>query len=365
MIHTWLTGPLDSDVQAALERLTRSEDVQRIAVMPDVHLAREVCVGTVLATSRLLYPSAIGGDIGCGMAAMRFHCDARVIASPTAAARVFEALYDRLPARRRSRGDEDAWAPPHALSHPKLVAFADKDGAAQLGTLGSGNHFLELQEDDAGALWAMVHTGSRGIGQQIRDHHLLHARETATGMHALDAETDAGRGYLHDVRWAVHYAEASRRRILERLANLMRDLFGVDADLGGSFDCHHNYIAREDELWVHRKGAIAAHDGELGITPGSMGTQSFHVRGKGKKEALCSSAHGAGRARSRSETRKRVSVRRLGEEMRGVYYDHRIADGLRDEAPSAYKAIDEVMRAQQELTAIVRTLRPLLSYKGV
>jgi tRNA-splicing ligase RtcB len=370
--HQWLAAPLSPDVAAAIARLARSPDVRHIAIMPDVHLAADVCVGTVLATRSLLYPSAVGGDIGCGMSALAFDANADLLASENQAARLLHALYDKVPPNRhRSARDLPPDLAAQPLSHPSLEAIKRRDARVQLGTLGRGNHFLEFQSDDENRLWVMLHTGSRGIGQSIRDFHLEHARQvanTSAELPALDAQTPAGTAYLSDMTWALNYARANRDAILSAVIDAMRTLFNIDPVPGSGIDCHHNFVRSEshfgEQLWVHRKGAVPAAGSEAGIIPGSMGTQSFHVEGRGCAASLCSSSHGAGRAMSRDQARRKISTRDFHRQLQSVWFDHRLAPRLRDEAPAAYKDIHAVMRAQKELTRVVRVLRPILSYKG-
>ena len=246
-----------------------------------------------------------------------------------------------------------------------------RDGRFQFGTLGCGNHFVELQADDEERLWLMVHSGSRGMGQAITAHHLKKAsqRETRDKLISFDAHSPDGQAYLADVAWAIAYAEQNRLAIVGAVKQLLGELFQAVACPETLIHANHNHVRREahhgQDYWVHRKGALWAADGEPGVIPGSMGSASFHVVGRGKVESLCSSSHGAGRALRRGEAAKKISVRRLEQDMRGVWFDHRHAAQLRDEAPAAYKDIHAVMRAQRELTRIERQLRPLLSYKGV
>ena len=371
-IKSWLTQPLTPEVRAALERLARATDVRHIAVMPDVHLAHDVCIGTVLATSRLLYPGAVGGDIGCGMSALAFDAGADLLASESAAATLLAALYERIPANRhRAPRDLPAQLLETPLSHPSLESMKRRDARVQLGTLGRGNHFLEFQADHEGRLWLMLHTGSRGIGQAIRDFHLVRATQRAPAtspLPFLDADAPDGFAYLADMAWALDYARANRQAIHDTVHNIMHDRFAIESLPDSQIDCHHNFVRCEthfdEPLWVHRKGALSAAQGQPGIIPGSMGSASFHVTGRGCAAALCSSSHGAGRAMSRDQARRAISARDLHRQLRGVWFDHRLANRLRDEAPAAYKDIHTVLRAQRDLTRITRTLHPILSYKG-
>jgi tRNA-splicing ligase RtcB len=371
-LRSWLAAPLDRDVSEALERLRRAPDVQQIAVMPDVHLAAEVCIGVVVATSNLIYPQAVGGDIGCGMLAVAVDLEAAVMKNPKIAAQMLKDLGRAIPARRRNR---DAVVPQPAglanalLSHASLEAIRRKEGEIEFATLGSGNHFLDMQADEEDRLWLMVHSGSRALGQAIRDHHLVRADLVGCRFRALDAESDRGKEYLHDALWARQFASASRRAMAEEAGNVLNRTLKSGICWNTMIATDHNHVAREQhggrELWVHRKGAMQVQQGQLGVLPGSMGSPSFHVEGRGCEEALCSSAHGAGRALSRSAARARFTEREFQRQMEGVWYDYRLAGKLRDEAPAAYKDIRAVLKAQKELVKVVRTLRPVLSYKGI
>ena len=368
----WLAEPLPKEVRQALDRLARTDDVVRIAVMPDAHLSSGVCIGTVMATRRWIYPEAVGGDIGCGMAAIRFDADAARLEDERPAARLLAGLYDGVPAIRHSRRTVSERLPEQlhdaTLSDPALEKLKSRDGRVEFATLGRGNHFVELQSDDAGALWLMVHSGSRAMGQAIREVHLRGARKTPTGLLALDSESEAGQAYLGDLRWACDYAQENRKAIVAAVTEVVSHVLGAEADRSSQIACNHNHVRREihfgEALWVHRKGAVSAALGEPGIIPGSMGSPSFHTEGRGNAESLASSSHGAGRALSRGEAFKTIRTSDLLREMRGVWFDHRLAEKLRDEAPSAYKDIGKVMRAQADLTRIVRRLRPVLCYKG-
>jgi tRNA-splicing ligase RtcB len=362
-IRTWLAEPMSHEVSGAIERLRRAPDVQQIAVMPDVHLGADVCIGIAVATASLIYPQAVGGDIGCGMLAIATDAEAAALANPRIAGQVLTDFGRAVPARRRNR--RDVIPLQEELSSHTLC----KEATLEFATLGSGNHFLELQADEEGRLWLMIHSGSRALGQAVRDRHLARAQLLEAKMRALDANSDAGREYLHDANCARRYADASRRAMAEQAGRVLHARLGARLCCETLITTDHNHVSREHhggcELWVHRKGAMPARLGEHGVLPGSMGTLSFHVEGRGCADALCSSAHGAGRALSRTEARRTISERELQREMEGVWYDSRLADRLRDEAPSAYKNIRDVLRAQKELVKVTRTLRPVLNYKGL
>jgi tRNA-splicing ligase RtcB (3'-phosphate/5'-hydroxy nucleic acid ligase) len=368
-LHTWLVNPLQGDVREAIGRLRRAADVQHIAVMPDVHLAADVCIGVAVGTTHLIYPQAVGGDIGCGILAVPFDVTADYLADPV---RLLAKFSHVVPSRRWNRNalpNLAAELVSATLSCPQLEATWRRQAALEFGTLGSGNHFAELQADGDNRLWLMVHTGSRAIGPAIRDHHLGQADAIGSGLRALDANSSKGRDYLHDVTVARSYAAANRRQIALSIGTLIASTLNVTLQWELAIMSDHNHVESEihasRSLWVHRKGAMTAAEGEWGALPGSMGAASFHVRGRGCPEALRSSAHGAGRLMTRTAARQKISARELQRQMTGIWYDHRLVDQLRDEAPSAYKDIRAVARAQRELVKIARVLRPLLNYKGV
>lgn len=367
----WLASPLDSDVRAAIERVRRADDVTHVAVMPDVHLASDVCVGSAMATKRLIYPSAVGGDIGCGMLAIAFHADADLLADASRAGQILRAIGERVPGRRHHRSatipfPDDVRV--EALSHPWLVAEARGDGALQFGTLGGGNHFVELQADEEDRLWLMIHSGSRHMGQVIRSHHVARSTSRSAGMPVLDADTDAGQAYLHDQDWARRYARGNRLAMMRQVIAAMRAVARVEPREESLIECDHNHVQREahfsEPMLIHRKGAMPAAEGLAGVVPGSMGTLSVHVVGRGEPNALRSSAHGAGRQLSRHAATQRFNRNDLRQQMQDVWYDPRQAKAMCEEAPKAYKDLRAVLRAQAPLVKIVRTLTPLLVYKA-
>lgn len=368
-IKKWLAEPLSPEVDRALRRLTTLPDVRHVAVMPDVHEAGDACVGTVFATERFLFPSAIGGDIGCGMFALPLNCETDVLANETVARNLLERLRVACPVNRhrhaRTLPDALRSLP---LSDARLEAVARRDGRVQFGTLGRGNHFLEFQADEVDRLWLTIHTGSRAVGQAVKRLHLASADAT-TALPAVEAGAASGRAYLNDVEWARAYAKLNRESIAMATLELLQRVFTVDADGVAAIDCDHNHIRREphfgQEWWVHRKGAMPAGGGELGVLPGSMGTATYHVEGRGEPQSLRSSAHGAGRAMSRERARQSISLREVRRAMRRVWYDERAIDRLRDESPAAYRDVAATLRAQRDLTRVVRRLRPVLVYKGV
>jgi tRNA-splicing ligase RtcB len=367
-IHRWLDHPPGSEVEDSLARMARVPGVQRIAVMPDVHLAGEACVGTVVATADTLLPNAVGGDIGCGMLSQKFDLLADHLRDGAIAGQLLRALYKRVPASRHHlpRRLPDS-IDPAQLSNPTLASEARRDGSVQLGTLGRGNHFVELQRDDADKLWVTIHTGSRAMGQAVRNFYVPQAPRVE-GVCVLAASEETGARYVQDAQWARRYALENRLAILAAVAQILREMFDANPVAGARIHADHNHLQQEEHLgrllWVHRKGATSARAGELGVVPGSMGTATYHIEGRGCADALMSCAHGAGRKFSRAQAKMKISRGMLLSQMQGVWFDTRHAGDLRDEAPSAYKDIHRVMRAQGELVKVIRVLRPVLVYKG-
>ena len=372
-MRSWLVEPLGEEVSQAIRRLRRAPDIQHVAIMPDVHLAEDVCVGVAVATTELLYPQAVGGDIGCGMLAVPFDIGAESISEPQIAGRILAGLGNSIPARRRHRQrtipmpDDLSSA---VLSHPKLQSIWNTTGVLEFATLGSGNHFVELQADESGRLWLMVHSGSRGLGPAIRDHHLAGAESVGGGLKYLSSRDEPGSAYLRDAILARRFAMQNRRQIALLVEETVLATLGTGRlQWDEAITTDHNHVEQEIHgwrgLWVHRKGAMPAWSGQAGVLPGSMGSLSYHVVGRGCVDALCSSAHGAGRILSRTEARRSISARELRSQMGRVWYDFRQSERLRDEAPGAYKDIQAVARAQGELVKVVRVLRPVLNYKGM
>lgn len=370
-VRTWLVEPVLPDVRRAIERIASADDVRQVAIMPDVHLAGDVCIGSVVATTRLIYPAAVGGDIGCGIAAAAFDLPADALRDASRANALFEQLRELVPPIRRNRDAPQQMSSElcsTALSNGRLESIRRRGGILQFGTLGRGNHFLEFQTDDDGRLWIMVHGGSRAMGQAIRDFHVERAAGASRGMNFIESESPQGAAYLSDADWARQYARGNRRAMIELAANAIRQLFNGSLHESTYFDCDHNHVRREmhaDQLvWAHRKGANSAAAGERGIIPGSMGTESFHVVGRGNPDSLCSSSHGAGRVMSRDEARRHISESELRSQLGQTFVPATDLAGLCEEAPGAYKDIRAVLRAQKDLVKRVRRLRPVLSYKA-
>jgi tRNA-splicing ligase RtcB len=353
-----------------------------IAVMPDVHAGIGATVGSVIATVDAIIPAAVGVDIGCGMNAVRLSLKASDL--PDSLAYIRSKIEAAVPvgfARHdlpKARALYDA--SPVMTGHiPDAAGTLISDyykTASQLGTLGGGNHFIELCIDENQDVWIMLHSGSRGIGNQIGREFIDLAKEEMERWHIklpdndlayLPEDTEVFKDYVESVEWAQAYALENRATMMRAVVDVLRSCIEKPFELTSeAINCHHNYISRESHfgknLWITRKGAIRAREGDLGIIPGSMGQRSYIVRGKGNPESYCSCSHGAGRVMSRTEAKRRFSLTDLIAQTEGV--ECRKDAGVIDEIPGAYKLIDEVMANQRDLVEVVHTLKQVLCIKG-
>lgn len=357
-----------------------------IAAMPDVHLGKGATVGSVIPTANAIIPAAVGVDIGCGMNAVRLSVKAYQLPdSLTAMRSAIEAAVPVGFAAHKWNNSRDNRCKPLADGldqilerHPAVgrrVKNVGKTWVCQMGSLGGGNHFIELCLDENQDVWVMLHSGSRGIGNAIGQHFIgLAKKDMGRHIHHLPdkdlAYFEAGSqhfaDYVYAVHWAQDYALQNRREMMSLVLQAVKDHLPDFTVTSEAINCHHNYVAQEthfgENLYVTRKGAIRAGEGDLGIIPGSMGARSFIVRGKGNKVSLCSCAHGAGRKMSRSQAKRRFNRDDLKEQTRGV--ECRKDQGVIDEIPGAYKDIDQVMENQSDLVEVVHTLKQVVCVKG-
>nr|WP_275957867.1 RtcB family protein [Rhabdochromatium marinum] len=357
-----------------------------VAAMPDVHLGIGATIGSVIATDKAIIPAAVGVDIGCGMAAARTSLTAEQI-DEKGLKKLFDQISRDVPVGRAQHKDDRALtdaaapfaAPLKAMTdkHPQLLkAFGRfSNWVKQIGTLGGGNHFIEVCLDESNRVWVMLHSGSRGIGNAIGHYFIELARRDMErwmiqlpdrDLAYLPEGTEYFDDYVEAVSWAQAYARENRdqmmRLVLAALAWHLPE-FTVTEEV---VNCHHNYVDRENHfganVWVTRKGAIRAREGDLGIIPGSMGAKSYIVRGKGNPESFCSCAHGAGRRMSRTAAEKQFKPADLEAQTQGVVC--RKDKGVLDEIPGAYKDIDQVMANQSDLVEVVHTLKQVVCVKG-
>ncbi|MBI5545631.1 MAG: RtcB family protein [Deltaproteobacteria bacterium] len=345
---------------------------ERVVAMPDAHVAEGVAVGTVFATRDVLVPAALGGDLGCGIAAVRLDYPAASL-SRTQLEDLLAALTKRFPSGDEGHRGGGA-AVPDALRQAPLSTGVleharERLARRHLGTLGGGNHFIELDRDAGGDLWVLVHSGSRGLGGAIGAHHCRAAESLGTKpLAGLPLDSEPGQAFLSDLQWALAFAKGNRDRLLEQTVEAIQDLVGDTLASAGRLDVVHNFVAAEEHdgkrLWVHRKGAIAAPVGVHAVIPGSMGTASYLVEGLGEPTSFGSASHGAGRTMTRREARETIRRGELERAMRRVVFDPRRADALVEEAPAVYRDIRAVLESEADLIRPILRLEPIAVFKG-
>jgi tRNA-splicing ligase RtcB len=384
---------VEDDALAQARNLARLPFIDRhgIALMPDCHLGKGTTVGTVIATDKAIIPAAVGVDIGCGMNAVRLSLKAsdlpdslltirrqieRDVPLGAGGSHRKPVALGQLSSALNQGGGYKRWYGRFARSRKTDEISLLKKAESQLGTLGSGNHFIELCTDENQDVWVMLHSGSRGIGNMIGSYFIEKARRRMErlSIHLPDGNLawlaegeDDFDDYVEAVNWAQDYALENRRVMMETtIAALHRHIPIKFTLTQEAINCHHNYVEKETHfgrnLWVTRKGAIRARVDDLGIIPGSMGQRSYIVRGKGELESYCSCSHGAGRKMSRSQARSRFTVADLVQQTKGV--ECRKDKMVLDEIPSSYKDIDEVMASQADLVEVVHTLKAVMCVKG-
>ncbi|MDH6113127.1 tRNA-splicing ligase RtcB [Kitasatospora sp. MAP12-15] len=385
-IRMW-TNPstVESAALQQLRNISTLPWLHGLAVMPDVHLGKGATVGSVIAMKDAVCPAAVGVDIGCGMSAVKTSLTARDL--PDDLGRLRSRIEQLIPVGRGLHreavdpgslrdlavgGWDDFWSR-FDLIAPE-VKFRHERATLQMGTLGSGNHFVEFCLDTTDSVWLMLHSGSRNIGKELAEHHMGVARALPHNQGLVDrdlavflAKTPEMAAYRQDLFWAQEYAKYNRAVMMALFQDAVRGEFPKAAvTFDDVISCHHNYVSEERydgvDLLVTRKGAIRAGSGDLGIIPGSMGTGSYIVRGLGNPASFNSASHGAGRRMSRTAAKKRFTVKDLEEQTRGV--ECRKDSGVVDEIPGAYKSIDKVMEQQQDLVEVVAKLKQVVCVKG-
>ncbi|MFF1377125.1 RtcB family protein [Streptomyces sp. NPDC058308] len=359
--------------------------IKGLAVMPDVHYGKGATVGSVIAMQGAVCPAAVGVDIGCGMSAVRTSLTANDL--PGDLSRLRSRIEAAIPVGRGMHEDpvgpgrfhgmatagwEDFWGRFEGVA--EAVKFRHERAAKQMGTLGSGNHFVEFCLDESGSVWLMLHSGSRNIGKELADHHMGVAQQLAHNQGLVDrdlavfiAETPQMAAYRNDLFWAQEYAKNNRAIMMALFKDVIRKEFKkARPTFEQEISCHHNYVSEERydgmDLLVTRKGAIRAGSGDHGIIPGSMGTGSYIVKGLGSEASFNSASHGAGRRMSRGAAKRRFSTKDLEEQTRGV--ECRKDAGVVDEIPGAYKPIEQVIDQQRDLVEVVAKLKQVVCVKG-
>ncbi|MGW7094072.1 RtcB family protein [Streptomyces sp. NPDC054874] len=359
--------------------------IKGLAVMPDVHFGKGATVGSVIAMQGAVCPAAVGVDIGCGMSAVKTSLTANDL--PGDLSRLRSKIEQAIPVGRGMHGDavdpgrlhgfstagwDDFWGRFGGIAD--AVKFRQERATKQMGTLGSGNHFIEFCLDETGSVWLMLHSGSRNIGKELADFHIGQAQKLPHNQGLIDrdlavfiADTPQMAAYRNDLFWAQEYAKFNRAIMMGLFQDVVRKEFKkARVTFDPVISCHHNYVAEERyegmDLLVTRKGAIRAGSGDYGIIPGSMGTGSYIVKGLGNEKSFNSASHGAGRRMSRNAAKKRFSTKDLEEQTQGV--ECRKDSGVVDEIPGAYKPIEQVIDQQRDLVQVVAKLKQVVCVKG-
>jgi tRNA-splicing ligase RtcB (3'-phosphate/5'-hydroxy nucleic acid ligase) len=394
-IEAWTRGvPIEEKAKQQLRETASLPIVwPHLAVMPDVHWGMGSTVGSVVPTINAIIPSCVGVDIGCGMAAVRTTLTSSALGDNALA--LFSCLERAIPHGRTDDGganDRGAWGQraPEAIGKrwdewlndgfdrhvaPHIKRAKAERAVSQLGTLGTGNHFVEVCIDESDRVWLMLHSGSRGIGNQIASHFIAVAKRRADEQGTvlpnrdlawLDEGTPEFGDYVAALDWAQRYARTNRDLMLGQALYAMRVTLPAFDVTDEAVNCHHNYVNREQhfgrDVWLTRKGAVSARAGELGIIPGSMGTKSFIVRGRGNPDSFNSCSHGAGRVMARGEAKRNITVEQHALDTAGVVC-RKDADVV-DESPRAYKNVEDVLRAQRDLIDVVHVLKQAVCVKG-
>ena len=382
-LMSWASN-LELDVREQAERTAAMPFIfPHLALMPDAHLGKGATVGSVIPVLGAIMPAAVGVDIGCGMMAVRTQFTAADMGERGDLASLRVAIENAIPLSAGKYNETLRDTPGTAARIAELEA-ADGAGAAgqiapnwrlQLGSLGSGNHFIEVSLDEQDRVWLFLHSGSRGVGNRLAVRHIKTAVAECKrwwislpdpDLAYLAEGTAEFAAYLRDLRWAQRFAALNREEMMDRIAERLGEWAGQPVQRAETVACHHNYTEREkhfgQEVWLSRKGAIDATAGTLGLIPGSMGTASYVVAGKGNRLALNSAPHGAGRAYGRRAAKRIFTRTQLDEAMKGIEWRH--TGAFLDEIPAAYKPIDQVMADAADLVEVRHTLRQVVNVKG-
>lgn len=386
-LFIWASDIADNTLEQARRVSSMPFVWPHLALMPDAHLGKGATVGSVIPTLGAVIPSAVGVDVGCGMRAVRtqFKVDdlpedrkwlrEKIESMIPLSAGVYNRHMSATASERCVRLEELAVSGNGAEPFDPAVYAANYK--LQLGSLGSGNHFIEVSADENGDVWLFLHSGSRGVGNKLAQHHIEVAKELMRKwwIQLPDGDDDLAylvQGtpefdqYMAELDWGQRFALENRNEMMDRVVEAFEQWTGEQVERLTTVNCHHNYTHRErhygKDLIVSRKGAIDAHEGVMGLIPGSMGTASYVVKGKGSATGLCSAPHGAGRDYSRSQARKTFTMEQLSERMEGIEW--RRTDAFIDEIPDAYKDIDQVMEDSSDLVEVVHTLHQLVNVKG-
>jgi len=340
----------------------RQDFVVRGALMPDAHTGYSLPIGAVVATDSFVLPSWVGYDIGCGMCAVPTSFTKAEIEKHAEA--VFNSIYRAVPVGFNHNKQDSAWDYAQLPRTRALDSIFQKNGLKQLGSLGSGNHFIEIGADESEQIWITIHSGSRNIGHSVATHYMKLAAggKAREGHFGFSTRSKEGREYLKDLAFCLEFALANRFEMIGRVVREIQHYCAGEADWDRLINRNHNHADEKDGLLIHRKGATHAEAGMLGVIPGNMRDGSFIVEGKGNKEALWSSSHGAGRVMGRKAAKRTIKLKQFVDSMYGIVA--KVDRHTLDEAPFAYKSIEAVMRLQRDLVTVLHRVRPIINIKG-
>jgi tRNA-splicing ligase RtcB len=337
------------------------------ALMPDAHFGYTLPIGSVIATEGMTFPSFVGYDIGCGMSALPLSCTKQDVAANADV--IFNQIYRDVPVGFNKHGSKQRWD-----GHQELLTkttdgmqqrFKDKAGLQQIGTLGGGNHFIEIGCDENDDCWIIIHSGSRGVGHATATNYMKLASPTgkaSEGFYGFDVDSQNGLDYIKDLAFCLEFALQNRKLMIQKVASILKKLCGGADDWSRFVNRNHNHAELVGDRWIHRKGATHAEDGMMGVIPGNMRDGSFIVKGKGDPDSMCSSSHGAGRVLGRKKAKEQLDLEDLKTTMGGV--KAKVEASTLDESPMAYKNIFEVMDLQKDLVEVVCHVKPIINIKG-
>lgn len=357
---------IDEKALAQFHSAMSQDFVVRGALMPDAHAGYALPIGAVVATEGVVVPAWVGYDIGCGMCALRLNVEGNTIRAKARA--IFDQIYRGVPTGFAHNQETTPWPDADKLDRTDVIQQQLDNGALrQLGSLGSGNHFIEIGEDEENRAWIVIHSGSRNLGHKTATHYMKLASGDGKAREdhlPLQVDSPEGQAYLTDLNFCLEFALKNRTEMMRRTFSAVERSLGSvpEVDWGTMINRNHNHAELKEGLWVHRKGATHAEAGMLGVIPGNMRDGSFIVRGMGNPDALWSSSHGAGRVLGRKEAQRTLDLEVFREQMTGVVA--KVDLETLDESPFAYKSIFEVMERQSDLVEVLHHVRPIINIKG-
>lgn len=354
---------IEQEAYAQFDQAMQLDCVSKGALMPDVHTGYTLPIGAVIASNGVVFPSAVGYDIGCGMCAVP--TSFRKFQVRDNAKSIHRRIREVVPMGFAHNVSDTEWDYSHLQMSDKLAEIFKKNGLKQLGSLGSGNHFIEIGYDENDRVWVILHSGSRGIGHATATHYMKLASpdgKAREGFYGLRSDSTPGKEYINDLAFCLEFALANRKEMLERVVKSIHKTCAGHADWDALINRNHNHAEFKDGLWIHRKGATHAESGMGGVIPGNMRDGSFIVEGKGNPDSLSSSSHGAGRAMGRKEAERSITLSEFEKDMEGI--EASVCKGTIDESRRAYKDIFKVMSLQTELVEVKNYVKPLINIKG-